>query len=126
MQKRKNCISGQTAKNGKARGKQRCKRKECRLNFVGGGARAKEKTADKKAALALLYSLGKSSLSMLVRLFGSWPSKVCRSQSRRPKARSRESSPTRCGLHRVKKQALGRQSPWPQRAANRGLDVRQS
>ena len=37
-----------------------------------------EKIADKKAALALLYSLGKGSLSKLVRLSVSWPSQVCR------------------------------------------------
>jgi transposase len=78
MLKCKNCGSGRAVKNGKVRGKQRYRCKECSYNFVEGDARTNDKIAAKKAMLILLYSLGKASFNLLARLFDTWPSQVYR------------------------------------------------
>ena len=78
MPKCKNCSSEHAVKNGKARGKQRFRCKECGFNFVKGDARTNDKIAAKKAMLVLLYSLGKASFNMLGRIFDTWPSQVYR------------------------------------------------
>jgi len=78
MQKCKNCASEHAVKNGKVRGKQRFRCKECGFNFVEGDARTNKKIAAKKAMLILLYSLGKASFNLLARVFDTWPSQVYR------------------------------------------------
>ena len=78
MPKCKNCDSQRAVRNGKVRGKQRFRCKECGFNFVVGDARTNEKIAAKKAMLVLLYSLGKASFNLLGRLFDTWPSQVYR------------------------------------------------
>ena len=78
MPKCKNCGSEHVVKNGKVRGKQRFRCKECGFNFVEGDARTNEKIAAKKAMLVLLYSLGKASFNLLARLFDTWPSQIYR------------------------------------------------
>ena len=78
MSKCKNCGSEHAVKNGRVRGKQRYRCKECSFNFVEGDARTNEKIAAKKAMLVLLYSLGKASFNLLARIFDTWPSQVYR------------------------------------------------
>jgi transposase-like protein len=78
MPRCKNCSSEHAIKNGKARGKQRYRCKECGLNFVEGDERTNEKIAAKKAMLVLFYSLGKASFNMLGKLFDTRPSQVYR------------------------------------------------
>ena len=63
MQKCKNCGSVHAVRNGKVRGKQRYRCKECGFNFVEGDARTNEKITAKKAMLILFYSLGKASFT---------------------------------------------------------------
>ena len=78
MPRCKNCGAEHAVKNGKVRGKQRFRCKECGLNFVVGDARTNEKIAAKKAMLIVLYSLGKSSFNRLAKVFDTWPSQVYR------------------------------------------------
>lgn len=78
MPRCKNCDSEHSVRNGKVRGKQRYRCKECGFNFVVGDARTNDKIAAKKAMLILLYSLGKASFNLLARLFDTWPSQVYR------------------------------------------------
>jgi transposase len=78
MPRCKNCDSEHAVRNGKVRGKQRYRCKECGFNFVEGDARTNKKIAAKKAMLVLLYSLGKASFNFLARLFDTWPSQVYR------------------------------------------------
>ena len=64
----KKCFSNHTVNNGKVRGKQRYKCKDCGLNFVEGDKR--EKTRPEAKALALLmYGSCKASYGMIARLF---------------------------------------------------------
>ena len=65
----KNCGSSKVTKNGKARGKQRYKCKECGYNYVEGDARTNEKIIALKALVVLLYSLAKGSYNMLGKIF---------------------------------------------------------
>ena len=78
MPRCKNCASEHSVKNGKVRGKQRYRCKQCGYNFVEGDAGSNEKIAAKKAMPVLLYSLGKASFNLLARLFDTWPSQVYR------------------------------------------------
>jgi len=57
-------------RNGKVRGKQRYKCKDCGLNFVDGDQRVKGSVVIKKALAVILYSLGKASFRMLGKTFG--------------------------------------------------------
>jgi len=78
MPRCKNCDSDHVVRNGKVRGKQRYRCKECSFNFVEGDARTNAKIAAKRAMLVLLYSLGKASFNLLARVFDTWPSQVYR------------------------------------------------
>ncbi len=78
MPKCKNCGCEKVIKNGKVRGKQRYRCKECGYNFVEGDKRTNEKIAAKKAMCVLFYSLGKASFNMLAKIFDTWPSLVYR------------------------------------------------
>lgn len=74
----KRCQSQESMKNGRIRGQQRYKCKECGLNFINGDARYKSSTAVKKALCVLLYSLGKVSFNMLGKILGHSPSIIYR------------------------------------------------
>ena len=52
MPRCKNCGAEHAVKNGKVRGKQRFRCKECGLNFVVGDARTNEKSPRKKQCLS--------------------------------------------------------------------------
>ncbi len=78
MPKCKNCGCEKIIKNGKVRGKQRYRCKECGYNFVEGDKRTDAKIAAKKAMCVLFYSLGKASFNMLAKIFDTWPSLVYR------------------------------------------------
>ena len=66
----KKCKSERVTRNGKVRGKQRYKCKDCGLNFVDGDQRVKGSVVIKKALAVILYSLGKASFRMLGKTFG--------------------------------------------------------
>jgi transposase len=66
----KNCRSKNTTKNGKARGKQRYKCKDCGYNFVVGHAHQSPQKQAKKAIIVILYSIGKGSYRNLAKIFG--------------------------------------------------------
>jgi transposase-like protein len=66
----KNCHSSNIVKSGKVRNKQRYKCKECSFNFVEGDARSSEQIVALKALCVVLYSLSKSSYSILGKIFG--------------------------------------------------------
>ena len=66
----KSCNSNQNVKNGKVRGKQRYKCKECGLNFVVGDERTNDNIVALKALVVLLYALAKGSYNMLGTIFG--------------------------------------------------------
>ena len=66
----KNCKSKSTTKNGIVRAKQRYKCKECGYNFVVGHAYSSPKRLAKKALVVMVYSLGRTSYSMLAKIFG--------------------------------------------------------
>ena len=66
----KNCRSENTTKNGIVRGKQRYKCKDCGYNFVVGHAYHSPQKLAKKALVVMLYSLGRTSYSMLAKIFG--------------------------------------------------------
>ena len=66
----KKCKSEHVTRNGKVRGKQRYKCKDCGLNFVDGDQRVKGSVVIKKALAVILYSLGKASFRMLGKTFG--------------------------------------------------------
>ena len=66
----KNCHSDNNTRNGKTRGKQRYKCKECGLNFVVGDERTSDSIIALKALVVLLYSLAKGSYGMLGKIFG--------------------------------------------------------
>ena len=70
MIKCKNCQSQKTTLNGKARGRQRYKCKECGYNFVEGHAHYSDKKKAKKALVVMLYGLGKGSYRGLGKIFG--------------------------------------------------------
>ena len=72
----KNCHQSGIVKNGKVRGKQRYKCKECGYNFVEGDLRVKRDTAVKRAFEVILYSLGKGSFHFIAKLFGVTPPAV--------------------------------------------------
>jgi len=74
----KNCKSETNVKNGIVRGEQRYRCKGCGLNFIEGDKRKRQTTAVKKALSVLLYSLGKTSFSMLGRILGHSPSLIYR------------------------------------------------
>jgi len=65
-------------KNGKVRGKQRYKCKECNYNFVEGDARTDNKIAALKALCVILYALAKGSYNMLGKVFERDRSLICR------------------------------------------------
>ena len=66
----KNCKSENTTKNGKVRNKQRYKCKDCGYNFVIGHAYHSPQKLAKKALVVMLYSLGRTSYSILAKIFG--------------------------------------------------------
>jgi len=66
----KNCGSEKHTKNGKVRGKQRYKCKECGCNFVVGDGRSSEGIVAMKALVVLFYALAKGSYGMLGKIFG--------------------------------------------------------
>jgi len=74
----KKCLSENIVKNGIVRGKQRYKCAKCAYNFVEGDQRTNDKIIAKKALCTLLYSLGKTSYTMLAKIFDTWPSLVYR------------------------------------------------
>lgn len=74
----KDCDSERIIKNGRVRGVQRYKCKECGLNFVCGDRRQKSQTAVKKALCVMLYSLGKASFGMLGKILNHSPSIIYR------------------------------------------------
>ena len=65
----KNCDCDRIVKNGKARGKQRYKCKECGYNFVIGDERTNEKIQAMKSLVVMIYALGKGSYNMLGKFF---------------------------------------------------------
>ena len=78
MLKCKKCQCENVVKNGKVRGKQRYRCKECGYNFVEGDARTNEKIRAKKAICVLQYAQGKTSYNMLAKIYHTWPSLVYR------------------------------------------------
>lgn len=78
MDKCKNCQSGSIVKNGKVRGVQRYRCKDCGYNFVEGDQRVKQSTQIKKALAVILYSIGKASFRFLSKLFSTDVSLVYR------------------------------------------------
>ena len=74
----KGCHSEDIVKNGRTRGVQRYRCKNCSLNFVHGDRRQKPQTAVKKALCVILYSLGKVSFSMLGKILNHSPSIIYR------------------------------------------------
>jgi transposase len=64
----KRCISDKCTKNGKARGNQRYKCKECGCNFIKSDKREKFTPASKALSL-LLYGRGKASYGFIAKLF---------------------------------------------------------
>ena len=70
MNRCKHCEGKKFVKNGRVRGQQRYRCKNCGLNFVAGDKRVKEDTAVKRAFAVILYSLGKSSYGFIAKLFG--------------------------------------------------------
>lgn len=74
----KECGSEKFIKNGRVRGQQRYRCKECGLNFIEGDKRQKRETVVKKALCVLLYSLSKASFNMLGKLLGHSPSIIYR------------------------------------------------
>lgn len=74
----KNCQSISCTKNGRVRGKQRYRCKDCGYNFVEGDTRTNEAIIAKKAMCVIFYSLGKASFNMLAKIFNTWPSLVFR------------------------------------------------
>ena len=70
MNRCKQCEGKEFVKNGRVRGQQRYRCKNCGLNFVAGDKRLKEDTAIKRAFAVILYSLGKSSYGFIAKLFG--------------------------------------------------------
>lgn len=78
MPKCKKCHCENVVKNGKVRGKQRYRCKECGYNFVEGDARTNEKIQAKKAMCVLQYGLGKGSYNMLAKIYHTWPSLIYR------------------------------------------------
>lgn len=66
----KNCEGLKVVKNGKARGCQRYKCKDCKYIFVVGDKRTNLSTEKKKALSIILYAIGKSSFGFLGKLFG--------------------------------------------------------
>ena len=65
----KKCHGKEFIKNGKIRGHQRYKRKNCTFNFIEGDRRSKPETAAKRALAVILYSLGKASYGFIAKLF---------------------------------------------------------
>lgn len=78
MRKCKKCEGKRIVKNGKVRGHQRYKCKECGLNFIPQDKRTNSKIVAKKALCVLLYSLGKASFNMLGKIFGHSPALIYR------------------------------------------------
>ena len=74
----KDCQGDKLVKNGIVRGEQRYRCKGCGLNFIEGDKRKRETAVVKKALCVLLYSLGKTSFSMLGRILGHSPSLIYR------------------------------------------------
>jgi transposase len=72
----KQCGKGHIVRNGRVRGKQRYRCKDCGYNFIEGDARVKRDTAIKRAFAVILYSLGKASYAFIARLFGVTPPAV--------------------------------------------------
>ena len=66
----KDCNSGKNTKNGRVRGKQRYRCKDCGLNFVIGDDRTNDNIVAMKALVVLLYALAKGSYNMLGTIFG--------------------------------------------------------
>ena len=66
----KNCKSTNNTKNGIKRKKQRYKCKECGYNFVIGNAHSSAQKLALKALVVMLYTLGRTSYSMLAKIFG--------------------------------------------------------
>jgi transposase len=64
----KRCNGINVVNNGKVRGKQRYKCKDCGYNFIEGDSRGKIRPEAKALAL-LLYGSGKASYGMIARLF---------------------------------------------------------
>ena len=66
----KYCSSIRIVKNGRARGKQRYRCKDCTVNFVTGDRRINPKTTIKRAFSVILYSFCKASFGFIGKLFG--------------------------------------------------------
>ncbi len=74
----KSCGNEKIVKNGFTRKIQRCRCRECGLNFILGDRRIKESVVVKKALAVILYALGKASYGTLAKLFGCSRSLICR------------------------------------------------
>jgi transposase len=80
----KQCRKGHIVRNGRVRGKQRYRCKDCGYNFIEGDARVRRDTAIKRAFAVLLYSLGKASYGFIARLFDVTPPAVKKWLEREP------------------------------------------
>jgi len=78
MIKCKKCESANKWKNGFHNNKQRYKCRDCGCHYVEGDARTNDKIKAKKAMIVTIYSVGKVSITMLAKIFGSWPSLISR------------------------------------------------
>jgi transposase len=65
----KRCVSINVVQNGKVRGKQRFKCKDCGFNFVKGDKREERTRPEAKALALLLYGSCKASYGMIAKLF---------------------------------------------------------
>ncbi|MFO1352041.1 MAG: IS1 family transposase [Gammaproteobacteria bacterium] len=74
----KRCQSEAVIKNGKARGKQRYRCKQCAYNFIEGDGRINASLVVEKALAVVLYALGKASFNKLGQIFGHSPSLLYR------------------------------------------------
>jgi transposase len=72
----KKCNSQNCCKNGFVRGKQRFKCLNCKYNFVEGDSRTLQSTIIKRSLAVILYSLGKSSMGFIAKLFSVSPPTV--------------------------------------------------
>ena len=116
----KRCSSVNCVKNGMVRGKARWLCKDCRYNFVLGGARVHADLVAKKALAVIMYSVSKSSYGMLGRLFGVSRSLVycwireAADQLPEPTVPGsiQEMSLTKCGISSAKKTKYGSSKRW--------------
>jgi transposase len=79
-------------RNGRVRGKQRYRCKDCGYNFIEGDRRVKQETSIKRAFAVILYSLGKASYAFIADLLDVTPPAVKKWLDREPKLRDPEIS----------------------------------